>query len=219
MIRAVLVDYVGTMTEDVVGEQLRKLADASGADPAELAEIVVGGGAGSDHQWCRFERGEITMDEVVEWGRAEGAARGWTLDFTPLIYGVIATPIRAGMVGRVRGLRERGYRTALVTNNVRELATLWPAMLPVDELFDVVVDSSAVGTRKPEPEIFDITMKRLEVVPGEAILFDDLEVNLAAARAYGMEAVLVEADPALAYAELDRLIADGSARHRRKAEA
>ncbi|OHV06961.1 HAD family hydrolase [Mycobacterium talmoniae] len=218
MIRAVLVDYVGTMTENV-GEQILKFADASGADPAPLTEMVAGGGVGSDHPWCRFERGELTMDEVVAWGRAEGAARGWTLDFVPLIYAAIAAPVRAGMVGRVRGLRERGYRTALVTNNVRELAAVWPTMLPVDELFDVVVDSSAVGARKPEPEIFEIALKRLEVAPGEAILFDDLEVNLAAARTYGMEAVLVEADPALAYAELDRLIADGAARYRGMTEA
>jgi putative hydrolase of the HAD superfamily len=208
MIRAVLVDFAGTMTEDIRPLFL-ELADASGADPAELAEMVTGGDAGSDHPWCQFERGELSMREVVEWARVAGAARGWTLDFTPLIYGAVSMPIRTGMVDRIRQLRRHGYRTALVTNNARELATLWPTKLPVDELFDVVVDSSAVGTRKPEPAIFDITMEWLDTEPHEAILFDDLEVNLAAARAYGMRAVLMQADPATAYAELDRLLAVG----------
>jgi putative hydrolase of the HAD superfamily len=210
VIRAVLVDFAGTMTEDVRPVFLQ-LAEASGADPAELAEMVTGGGQASDHPWCRFERGEITMAEVVEWGRVEGAARGWTLDFTPLIYGVISIPVRSGMVDRLRGLRACGYRTALVTNNVKELATLWPTMFPVNELFDVVTDSSAVGTRKPEPEIFDITLERLDAEAHEAILFDDIEVNVAAAREYGMDAVLMEADPVAAYAVLDRLLAVGAA--------
>jgi putative hydrolase of the HAD superfamily len=89
----------------------------------------------------------------------------------------------------MRGLRERGYRMAICTNNVREWEPLWRAKLPVDEIFDVVVDSAFVGSRKPEPRIYEITLERLGVEPDAALLVDDVEVNCAAARELGIGAV------------------------------
>ncbi len=55
------------------------------------------------------------------------------------------------VVERVRALRAEGYRTGLVTNNVKEASAQWRVLVPVDELFEVVVDSSEVGMRKPNP--------------------------------------------------------------------
>jgi putative hydrolase of the HAD superfamily len=89
----------------------------------------------------------------------------------------------------MRGLRERGYRMAICTNNVREWEPLWRAKLPVDEIFDVVVDSAFVGSRKPEPRIYEITLERLGVEPDAALLVDDVEVNCTAARELGIGAV------------------------------
>ena len=63
------------------------------------------------------------------------------------------------MIELMRELRGRGYRMALLTNNVREWEPLWRAMLPVDEIFEVVVDSAFVGMRKPEPEIYELTLR------------------------------------------------------------
>jgi putative hydrolase of the HAD superfamily len=62
-------------------------------------------------------------------------------------------------------------------------------MLPIDEIFDVVVDSAFVGTRKPEPRIYEITLERLGVPAQAALLIDDVEPNCAAARELGMRAV------------------------------
>ena len=67
------------------------------------------------------------------------------------------------MIDYMRELKRRGYKLAICTNNVREWEPLWRAKLPVDEIFDVVVDSGFVGTRKPEPRIYEITLERLEV--------------------------------------------------------
>jgi putative hydrolase of the HAD superfamily len=93
------------------------------------------------------------------------------------------------MIQYMRGLRERGYRLAICTNNVREWAPLWRAMLPVDEIFDVVIDSAFVGTRKPEPLIYELTLERLGVDAGAALLIDDIELNCTAARELGIQAV------------------------------
>jgi putative hydrolase of the HAD superfamily len=95
----------------------------------------------------------------------------------------------APMIEYMRKLRGRGYKLAICTNNVREWERLWRAKLPVDEIFDVVVDSAFVGTRKPEPQIYELTLARLGVSAQAALLIDDLELNCDAAQALGMEAV------------------------------
>jgi len=94
------------------------------------------------------------------------------------------------MVGFLHALRERGYRLAMLTNNVREWEPRWRAMLPVDELFDVVVDSAFVGLRKPDPAIYRLTCERLGVEPERCLFVDDVAVNCDAATDLGMTAVL-----------------------------
>jgi putative hydrolase of the HAD superfamily len=94
------------------------------------------------------------------------------------------------MVGFMRELKARGYRMAMLTNNVREWEPLWRSILPVDEIFELVVDSGFVGVRKPEREIYELTLKRLgDPDPGECLFVDDLDLNCDAARELGIHAV------------------------------
>jgi putative hydrolase of the HAD superfamily len=106
------------------------------------------------------------------------------------------------MIGYMRELSDRGYKLAICTNNVREWEPLWRAKLPVDELFDVVVDSAFVGARKPEPRIYELTLERLRVPASAALFIDDVELNCQVARELGMEAVWFRsADQAIAETE------------------
>jgi putative hydrolase of the HAD superfamily len=93
------------------------------------------------------------------------------------------------LIDYMRSLRSRGYAMAICTNNVREWEPLWRAKLPVDEIFDVVVDSGFVGLRKPDPKIYELTLHQLGVEPSAALLVDDIEENCQAARDLGMAAV------------------------------
>jgi putative hydrolase of the HAD superfamily len=100
------------------------------------------------------------------------------------------------MIELMRSLRDRGLRMALLTNNVREWEPLWRSMMPVDEIFELVVDSAFVGMRKPEPEIYELTLQRLRerdglggLEPAECMFVDDIEVNCEAARTLGMAVV------------------------------
>jgi len=93
------------------------------------------------------------------------------------------------LIDYMRGLRERGYKMAICTNNIREWEQLWRAMLPVDEIFDVVVDSAFVGSRKPEPRIYEITLERLGATPEAAVFIDDIEANCEGARQLGIHAI------------------------------
>src|SRR5205823_3196425 len=93
------------------------------------------------------------------------------------------------LIDYMRELRDRGYKLAICTNNVKEWEARWRAMLPVDEIFDVVVDSAFVGSRKPEPRIYEITLERLGATPQATLFIDDVEINCQAARDLGMDAI------------------------------
>jgi epoxide hydrolase-like predicted phosphatase len=93
------------------------------------------------------------------------------------------------MIDLMRDLRAKSLRMGLLTNNVREWEPLWRSMVPVDEIFEVVVDSAFVGCRKPDPRIYEITLERLGVDARGCLFVDDVEVNCEAAREIGMTAV------------------------------
>lgn len=93
------------------------------------------------------------------------------------------------MLDLARSVRARGLRTALLTNNVREWEPRWRAMFPVDELFELVVDSAFVGMRKPDRGIYELLFERLGLPASACLLIDDFAVNCEAARALGMSAV------------------------------
>jgi putative hydrolase of the HAD superfamily len=96
-------------------------------------------------------------------------------------------------------LRDEGYRMALLTNNVREWESRWRTLAPIDDIFGLVVDSAFVGMRKPDPEIYALTVERLGVAAGECLFVDDVERNCEAARSGGMSAVVYrDAEQAIA---------------------
>ena len=109
------------------------------------------------------------------------------------------------LIAYFRSLCKRGLRLALLTNNVREWEPLWRPKLPVDELFELVVDSAFVGMRKPDPEIYALTLERL-ALPAESCLFlDDIDVNVTTARELGMSAIHFR-DTGQAVAEIDAVL-------------
>jgi epoxide hydrolase-like predicted phosphatase len=116
--------------------------------------------------------------------------------------GIVVCP---AMIDAVREVRDAGIRTALLTNNAREWEDEWRALIPVDELFDVVVDSSRVGLRKPDPAIYTLTCDRLGVDAVDCLFIDDLACNVDAAAALGMRTLLCS-DPVDAAGEVLRRV-------------
>jgi epoxide hydrolase-like predicted phosphatase len=175
-----------------------------------VLELVFGPyDADTDHPWHRLERGEISLvdarDAILELGRAEGVESDPFRVFQ-LMSG--AHGARDAVIDRTRRLRASGVRTALVTNNVREFRERWRGLVPVDELFELVVDSSEVGVRKPDPRIFTLALEGLGgILPERAIFLDDWEGNVAAARSVGIRGLRVDEDPSDALLELDRILA------------
>jgi putative hydrolase of the HAD superfamily len=199
-IQAVLFDFSGVLTTS----PWPALTATAGGD----LELLVGPyHEDTDHPWHRLERGEITVKEWMVDIQALADAEGKTLDLGLLGALLGSLTVHANVVDHIAGLRADGYRTALVTNNVREGSATWREMIPVDDLFDVVVDSSFAGLRKPDPAIFTHTLDLLGgIAPGRAVFLDDVETNLAGARLVGLHTVLVGDPPDAALVELDRLL-------------
>ena len=188
---AIISDFGGVLTSPLLGS-FQAFQKSSGIPLEELGKAMA----------ALTERGGINPVFELEVGRVSEAeflssiscqlsdqlARPVSLDGFGERYFAALEP-NEPMIDYMRGLRRRGYRLAICTNNVREWERLWRAMLPVDEIFDVVVDSAFVGTRKPESRIYELTLERLGVGAPEALLIDDIEINCRAARDLGIRAV------------------------------
>ncbi|MGK2928832.1 MAG: HAD family hydrolase [Acidimicrobiales bacterium] len=204
---AIIFDFSGVMVSSafsVIGEY----ASGHGMSEDEFIEYLLGPYAeDTDHAWHRAERGEIgILDWVTDtMARAESDGLGLDLSFMVKMLGELE--VHDVMVEAARQLRADGYRTSLLTNNIAEGRDSWRPLLPLDELFDDVIDSSEVGLRKPNPAVYTLALQRLGgIEPARTVFLDDHPGNCAGARLAGLSTILVE-DPVVAVDELHALLA------------
>jgi epoxide hydrolase-like predicted phosphatase len=204
---AVLYDFGGVFTVSPF-TAARQAGAELGIDMEVAMELCFGPyHHDGDHPWHRLERGEIALADARTALVELATARGHDIDpFTLLARLAGDDHDRAAVVERARAVRAAGFRTALVTNNVAEFGDAWRAMVPVDELFEIVVDSSSARVRKPNPRIYQIALDALSVAPGRAVFLDDHPANVAAAEQLGMRGIVVGDDRLAAFDELDRLL-------------
>jgi putative hydrolase of the HAD superfamily len=202
-IEAIVSDFGGVLTTPLVGSFMA-FQDKTGIATEDLGKAMQAvAEADGEHPLYALERGEIAEIDFLE-RVAEGLEP--LLGHRPEMHRFKEIYFEAldpnpQMVDLMRGLKAEGFRMAMLTNNVREWEPLWRSMLPVDEIFELVVDSAFVGCRKPEPEIYRLTLERVGL-PAEACLFvDDVEANCEGAREVGLNAVHFR-DNAQAIAEI-----------------
>ena len=193
MIRAVVSDFGGVLTTPLI-HSFAAYQDETGISAEALGNamqaIAERDGA---HPLFELEKGRVTEAEFL---RSLAGALEPELGHVPEMHGFkeiyfAALQPNEPMIELMRKLKGGGHRMALLTNNVREWEPLWRSMLPVDEIFEFVIDSAFVGTRKPEREIYEITVERLGdgYAPAACLFVDDVEINVEAARELGMTAV------------------------------
>jgi putative hydrolase of the HAD superfamily len=154
--------------------------------------------------WARYERGELDRDAFITAFEAEALAAGQQLSGLRVLE-ALKGELRPAMLAALRRLQVSELRTAAVTNNVAPMASGERDVSELLGLFDVVVESSVVGVRKPEEAFYRMALEQLGVTARECVYLDDLGVNLKPARALGMTTIKVfDADSALA--ELERHI-------------
>ncbi|MEA2482589.1 MAG: putative hydrolase of the superfamily [Thermoleophilaceae bacterium] len=191
-IRAVISDFGGVLTTPLWAA-FAGWNENVGADPADLGMALhKASEQRGSHPLYELEKGEITEDEFTAIVQAQLPPEIELAGFRDVWFSHLHP--NEPMIDLMRQLRADGYRMALLTNNVREWEPLWRAKLPVDEIFELVVDSAFVGMRKPEPGIYELTLERLGdgIRAEECVFVDDVDVNCAAAEELGMRAVHYE---------------------------
>jgi putative hydrolase of the HAD superfamily len=162
-----------------------------------------------DNAWARFERAELDVGGFAAAFEAEASAAGHTVEAARVL-AALRGEVRPAMVEAIRRLRAHGLPLGMVSNNVSPMER-GGRMDDILDLFDVIVESSIEGVRKPEPEIYRRALARLSEAVGRSIeaadcaYLDDLGINLKPARALGFSTIKV-VDPADALAELSALV-------------
>jgi putative hydrolase of the HAD superfamily len=191
VIEAVVSDFGGVLTSPLLQGFARIQADTD-VPPEEFGRALARATeADGRNPLFELEVGAISEDRFLATLERElGAALGRAVELHGFgeRYMAALDPNEA-LFAYYRELHARGVRLAMLTNNVREWEPLWRSKLPVDEIFETVVDSAFVGLRKPDPAIYAIVLERLGL-PAQACAFvDDIAVNVDAARSLGFAAV------------------------------
>jgi len=206
--KAVLFDFGGVFTTSPF-RAFNRYETEAGLPPDFIRRLNAANADGN--AWARLERSEVSAEEFCRLFEAEAAAAGYPLDARRVL-GCLAGELQPAMVVAFERIR-RHFKTACLTNNAA--VGQGPGMSRAPETarriaevmagFDVVVESSKVGARKPEPRFYRIACENLAVHPREAVFLDDLGVNLKPARAMGMRTIKVETVPQ-ALAELEAML-------------
>ncbi len=210
-LRAVVFDFGGVLITPIT-RTFSRLAESLGVDGATMREIFMGPlDRTTDHPWQLAEQGRLPVAEIQGRLGPYAAAHGVTLagDEMSQLLGTQHFEVVEDMVDAVRRSREAGHLTALLTNTFVEFRPTLEEVLDLS-LFDVVVESSAIGARKPDVGAYVATVDALTIDdPAEAVFLDDFEPNLVAARAVGLRTIHVT-EPGPAIAELDLLLGEAA---------
>lgn len=192
-IRAIVSDFGGVLTTPLLGSFMA-FQNETGISMESLGRAMQTiAERDGEHPLFELERGRMSeahfLDQVRDALEPELGHRPTLHRFREIYFDALDP--NEPMIELMWDLKRRGLRMGLLTNNVREWEPYWRPMLPVDEIFEVVVDSGFVGMRKPEPEIYELTVERLGdgLQPSDCLFIDDGEPNVEGARAVGMTAI------------------------------
>lgn len=198
--RAVIFDLGGVVLDSplhAIAAYEREL----GIPPGLVNRVVVD--TGPTGAWSRLERGELSRRDFEVAFEAECAQAGHRISASTMMERIALCGPRPRMLDAIRSIRGSGRSVAALTNNWAHEGGGGSETDTLRELFDVFVESSKVGLRKPDPRIYTHVCEALALAPRETVFLDDIGRNLKAARALGMTTIKVD-DPAQALDELSR---------------
>ena len=154
--------------------------------------------------WAQFESNAITAEQFDQLFERESESLGHPVRGVRVLE-LLSGELRPRMVSVLKKCKEH-FKVGCITNNMK--SGEGPSMArdeakaaasqSVMALFDVIVESSVEGVRKPNPRIYEIACDRMGVGPDGCIFLDDLGINLKPAKALGMTTIkVIEEDQAI----------------------
>lgn len=197
MIKAVIFDMGGVLVRTTDPTQRAAWEARLGLAPGDAERIVLNSVMGK-----RAQMGAITTPALWDWVQAEFGLDDATLaafrhDFWA------GDVLDDELVDLIRYLR-LNYQTALLSNFMDELHEVITVRHPMADAFDLVVGSAYEKVMKPDAQIYERTLARLDRQPAEAVFIDDAIHNIDGARQVGLAAIHYQAgmDVAAALAAL-----------------
>ena len=202
MIEAVLFDFGGVILSSPF-EAFAEYENEIGLPPDTIRKINTTNP--DTNAWAQFERREVNPEEFVLLFEKEALALGHELDAQRILEGLHGS-LRPAMVEALSKCSSE-FKTAMLTNNITPMGEqdLDEEVEKVVEMFDLLVESSIEGCRKPEEKFYEIACERLNVKPENCVFLDDLGINLKPARDMGMTTIKV-IDPEDAIRELYEIL-------------
>ena len=186
--KAIIWDFGGVITSSPF-EAFNQFEEANGL-PKDIIRTINSENPDTN-AWAKFESNSITIDVFNDLFLKEAKAKGFDIKGRDIIK-LLKGSIRKNMVSFLRELKS-DFKLGCITNNVKSSSEenndneTKEAM----SLFDHVIESSIVGIRKPNPEIYMMSCDALKVIPDQCIYLDDLGINLKPARELGMTTIKV----------------------------
>jgi len=202
MIRAVLWDFGGVITTSPFEAFARYEREHS--LPADFIRTLNATNH-HDNAWARLERSDVAFEEFCRLYEDEALAAGHRIDARAVL-ACLSGDVRPEMITALRTIKARGLKQACLTNNFTAMERVPDnPRSHILDVFDAVIESSKVGVRKPEKAFYDMACDILGITPEQAVMLDDLGVNLKPAREMGMTTIKV-VDAAQALAELEGVL-------------
>lgn len=203
-IHAVLWDFGGVFTSSPF-EAFERFEQENGL-PKDFIRTINSTNP-NNNAWARLEANEITREDFNGLFRLESANLGHPVNGVDVLE-LLSGKLRPRMVTTLAKCKKH-FKVGCITNNMKPVnpeqntaaTRQFTETGPIMEMFDVIIESSIEGVRKPTPRIYEIACERLEVKPRHCVFLDDLGVNLKPARAMGMTTIKV-VDPDVAISEL-----------------
>ena len=186
--KAIIWDFGGVITSSPF-EAFNQFEEANGL-PKDIIRTINSENPDTN-AWAKFESNSITIDVFNDLFLKEAKAKGFDIKGRDIIK-LLKGSIRKNMVSFLRELKS-DFKLGCITNNVKSSSEenndneTKEAM----SLFDHIIESSIVGIRKPNPEIYMMSCDALKVSPDQCIYLDDLGINLKPARELGMTTIKV----------------------------
>jgi putative hydrolase of the HAD superfamily len=189
--RAVIFDLGGVVLDSplhAIAAYERELGIPAGF----VNRVVVA--TGPSGAWSRLERGELSRRAFEQAFEAECRSAGHTLSAATMMERIALCGPRPRMLEAIAKIRDSGRQVAALTNNWAHEGGGGSETDLLRDHFDVFVESSKLGLRKPDPRIYAVACEALGVEPREAVFLDDIGRNLKAARELGMTTIKVETE-------------------------
>jgi putative hydrolase of the HAD superfamily len=186
MIKAVIFDWGGTCSGDIVKVFCKRLSVAVGIPPTRIKDVF-------DINNKKYVLNQISSDDFWDFFLSKLNIKKKKEVIGMFLEAAMADEKILGFIKLVK----RGYKTALLSDNYNDVSGFIVKKYKLKKMFDAMVFSNEAGVKKPDKRIYLMVTKKLGLKPAECVFIDDKEVNVKGAEKVGIKGIHFKSLPKL----------------------